>query len=218
MRAPDCFFQLGYLHFAEADYQEALTLSPWDEGANQRMGLLQEKMGFCEHRSKCAGVGGGATGAEPCAGGGATCRGRGPGQEAAWWEPWAKKLSQLCPQNTGFHFHVFTKNLSLFSGHSGNCAFYRKPKCPMIYNSEQGSSLYLSLPPNASPAQEFGKDSSRLFPLHVLAVIIIWQKCFHAKLCSLTSHGIDMGLYLILWLLLAWRSILWRSHGGLIAF
>ncbi|XP_054582693.1 tetratricopeptide repeat protein 16 isoform X1 [Eptesicus fuscus] len=48
----DCFFQLGYLNFAEADYQEALTLSPRDEGANLRMGLLQEKMGFCEHRSK----------------------------------------------------------------------------------------------------------------------------------------------------------------------
>nr|KAF6283189.1 tetratricopeptide repeat domain 16 [Pipistrellus kuhlii] len=48
----DCFFQLGYLDFAEADYQEALALSPWDEGANRRMGLLQEKMGFCQHKSK----------------------------------------------------------------------------------------------------------------------------------------------------------------------
>ncbi|EPQ17193.1 Tetratricopeptide repeat protein 16 [Myotis brandtii] len=50
--APDCFFQLGYLNFAEADYQEALTLSPSDEGANLRMSLLQEKMGCCEHKSK----------------------------------------------------------------------------------------------------------------------------------------------------------------------
>ncbi|CAK6433596.1 unnamed protein product [Pipistrellus nathusii] len=48
----DCFFQLGYLDFAAADYQEALALSPWDEGANRRMGLLQEKMGFCQHKSK----------------------------------------------------------------------------------------------------------------------------------------------------------------------
>ena len=51
--APDCFFQLGNLTFAEADYQQALALSPQDEGANIRMGLLQEKMGFCEHRSRC---------------------------------------------------------------------------------------------------------------------------------------------------------------------
>ncbi|ELK26597.1 Tetratricopeptide repeat protein 16 [Myotis davidii] len=48
----DCFFQLGYLNFAEADYQEALALSPSDEGANLRMSLLQEKMGCCEHRSR----------------------------------------------------------------------------------------------------------------------------------------------------------------------
>ncbi|XP_043421859.1 tetratricopeptide repeat protein 16 isoform X2 [Prionailurus bengalensis] len=48
----DCFFQLGNLTFAEADYQQALALSPQDEGANIRMGLLQEKMGFCEHRSR----------------------------------------------------------------------------------------------------------------------------------------------------------------------
>ncbi|XP_030673716.1 tetratricopeptide repeat protein 16 isoform X2 [Nomascus leucogenys] len=46
----DCFFQLGNLAFAEADYQQALALSPQDEGANTRMGLLQEKMGFCEQR------------------------------------------------------------------------------------------------------------------------------------------------------------------------
>lgn len=52
--APDCFFQLGNLTFAEADYQQALELSPQDEGANLRMGLLQEKMGFCEQKSKCA--------------------------------------------------------------------------------------------------------------------------------------------------------------------
>ncbi|KAM5298526.1 tetratricopeptide repeat protein 16 [Ctenodactylus gundi] len=44
----DCFFQLGNLTFAEADYKQALALSPKDEGANMRMGLLQEKMGFCE--------------------------------------------------------------------------------------------------------------------------------------------------------------------------
>lgn len=51
-RAPDCFFQLGNLTFAEADYQQALALSPKDEGAHLRMGLLQEKLGFCEHRSR----------------------------------------------------------------------------------------------------------------------------------------------------------------------
>uniref|UniRef100_A0A8C5NXA5 Tetratricopeptide repeat domain 16 n=1 Tax=Jaculus jaculus TaxID=51337 RepID=A0A8C5NXA5_JACJA len=44
----DCFFQLGNLAFAEADYKQALALSPLDEGANMRMGVLQEKMGFCE--------------------------------------------------------------------------------------------------------------------------------------------------------------------------
>ncbi|CAO2597888.1 Tetratricopeptide repeat protein 16 [Lemmus lemmus] len=44
----DCFFQLGNLAFAEADYKQALALSPQDEGANLRMGVLQEKMGFCE--------------------------------------------------------------------------------------------------------------------------------------------------------------------------
>ncbi|KAL6036978.1 hypothetical protein STEG23_033512 [Scotinomys teguina] len=44
----DCFFQLGNLSFAEADYKQALALSPHDEGANLRMGVLQEKMGFCE--------------------------------------------------------------------------------------------------------------------------------------------------------------------------
>uniref|UniRef100_A0A8C0A6N1 Tetratricopeptide repeat domain 16 n=1 Tax=Bos mutus grunniens TaxID=30521 RepID=A0A8C0A6N1_BOSMU len=48
----DCFFQLGNLTFAEADYQQALALSPKDEGAHLRMGLLQEKLGFCEHRSR----------------------------------------------------------------------------------------------------------------------------------------------------------------------
>uniref|UniRef100_A0A8C7B4Z9 Tetratricopeptide repeat domain 16 n=1 Tax=Neovison vison TaxID=452646 RepID=A0A8C7B4Z9_NEOVI len=48
----DCFFQLGNLLFAEADYQQALALSPQDEGANLRMGLLQEKMGFCEQRGR----------------------------------------------------------------------------------------------------------------------------------------------------------------------
>ncbi|XP_022356066.1 tetratricopeptide repeat protein 16 [Enhydra lutris kenyoni] len=48
----DCFFQLDNLLFAEADYQQALALSPRDEGANLRMGLLQEKMGFCEQRGR----------------------------------------------------------------------------------------------------------------------------------------------------------------------
>uniref|UniRef100_A0A8C8Z484 Tetratricopeptide repeat domain 16 n=1 Tax=Prolemur simus TaxID=1328070 RepID=A0A8C8Z484_PROSS len=48
----DCFFQLGHLGFAEADYKQALALSPHDEGANMRMGLLQEKMGFCEQRRR----------------------------------------------------------------------------------------------------------------------------------------------------------------------
>ncbi|XP_077823759.1 tetratricopeptide repeat protein 16 isoform X1 [Macaca mulatta] len=48
----DCFFQLGNLAFAEADYQQALALSPQDEGANTRMGLLQEKMGFCEQKHR----------------------------------------------------------------------------------------------------------------------------------------------------------------------
>ncbi|XP_062938298.1 tetratricopeptide repeat protein 16 isoform X2 [Cynocephalus volans] len=48
----DCFFQLGNLAFAEADYQQALALSPHDDGANMRMGLLQEKMGFCEQRRR----------------------------------------------------------------------------------------------------------------------------------------------------------------------
>ncbi|XP_028349294.1 tetratricopeptide repeat protein 16 isoform X2 [Physeter macrocephalus] len=48
----DCFFQLGNLTFAEADYQQALALSPKDEGAHLRMGLLQEKLGFCEQRRR----------------------------------------------------------------------------------------------------------------------------------------------------------------------
>uniref|UniRef100_A0A8C3WLW5 Tetratricopeptide repeat domain 16 n=1 Tax=Catagonus wagneri TaxID=51154 RepID=A0A8C3WLW5_9CETA len=48
----DCFFQLGNLTFAEADYQQALALSPKDKGAHLRMGLLQEKLGFCEQRSR----------------------------------------------------------------------------------------------------------------------------------------------------------------------
>ncbi|XP_073909237.1 tetratricopeptide repeat protein 16 isoform X1 [Castor canadensis] len=48
----DCFFQLGNLAFAEADYKQALALSPQDEGANMRMGMLQGKMGFCEHRHR----------------------------------------------------------------------------------------------------------------------------------------------------------------------
>uniref|UniRef100_A0A8D2CYT1 Tetratricopeptide repeat domain 16 n=1 Tax=Sciurus vulgaris TaxID=55149 RepID=A0A8D2CYT1_SCIVU len=48
----DCFFQLGNLAFAEADYRQALALSPQDEGANMRMGMLQEKMGFCEEKRR----------------------------------------------------------------------------------------------------------------------------------------------------------------------
>ncbi|XP_037653247.1 tetratricopeptide repeat protein 16 [Choloepus didactylus] len=48
----DCFFQLGNLAFAEADYQQALALSPHDQGATLRMGLLQEKMGTCEQRRR----------------------------------------------------------------------------------------------------------------------------------------------------------------------
>lgn len=46
----DCFYQLGNLAFAEADYKQALALSPLDEGANLRMGVLQEKMGFCQQK------------------------------------------------------------------------------------------------------------------------------------------------------------------------
>ncbi|KAM4877419.1 tetratricopeptide repeat protein 16 isoform 2-T2 [Thomomys bottae] len=48
----DCFFQIGNLAFAEADYKQALMLNPTDEGANMRMGLLQERMGFCEQKRK----------------------------------------------------------------------------------------------------------------------------------------------------------------------
>ncbi|XP_077001791.1 tetratricopeptide repeat protein 16 isoform X2 [Tamandua tetradactyla] len=48
----DCFFQLGNLAFAEADYQQALALSPQDRGAALRLGLLHEKMGFCEQRRR----------------------------------------------------------------------------------------------------------------------------------------------------------------------
>ncbi|TKC38090.1 hypothetical protein EI555_002022 [Monodon monoceros] len=48
----DCFFQLGNLTFAEADYQQAPALSPKDEGAHLRLGLLQEKLGFCERRRR----------------------------------------------------------------------------------------------------------------------------------------------------------------------
>ncbi|XP_075415672.1 tetratricopeptide repeat protein 16 [Tenrec ecaudatus] len=44
----DCFFQMGSLTFAEADYQQALALSPSDHGANLRMSLLQEKLGCWE--------------------------------------------------------------------------------------------------------------------------------------------------------------------------
>ncbi|KAM6169979.1 tetratricopeptide repeat protein 16-like [Rhynchocyon petersi] len=48
----DCFFQMGNLAFAEADYQQALALSPRDPGARLRMAMLQEKMGFCEQRHR----------------------------------------------------------------------------------------------------------------------------------------------------------------------
>ncbi|KAG8512793.1 Tetratricopeptide repeat protein 16, partial [Galemys pyrenaicus] len=56
----DCFFQMGNLAFAEADYKQALALSPQDEGANLRMGLLQERKGFCEQKGRCARAAGGA--------------------------------------------------------------------------------------------------------------------------------------------------------------
>ncbi|XP_074149808.1 tetratricopeptide repeat protein 16 isoform X2 [Sminthopsis crassicaudata] len=42
----DCFFKLGELTFAEADYLEALTLCPGDQGARYRMGMVQEKLGL----------------------------------------------------------------------------------------------------------------------------------------------------------------------------
>ncbi|KAF6128007.1 tetratricopeptide repeat domain 16 [Phyllostomus discolor] len=48
----DCFFQLGNLTFAEADYRQALELSPHDEDINLRMALLQEKMGFFEQKRR----------------------------------------------------------------------------------------------------------------------------------------------------------------------
>ncbi|XP_045701867.1 tetratricopeptide repeat protein 16 [Phyllostomus hastatus] len=48
----DCFFQLGNLAFAEADYRQALELSPHDEDTNRRMALLQEKMGFFEQKRR----------------------------------------------------------------------------------------------------------------------------------------------------------------------
>ncbi|XP_072488614.1 tetratricopeptide repeat protein 16 isoform X4 [Notamacropus eugenii] len=46
----DCFFKLGELTFAEADYLEALALSPGDQGARYRMGMLQEKLGLRKHQ------------------------------------------------------------------------------------------------------------------------------------------------------------------------
>ncbi|XP_036605756.1 tetratricopeptide repeat protein 16 [Trichosurus vulpecula] len=46
----DCFFKLGELAFAEADYLEALALSPGDQGARYRMGMLQEKLGLRKHQ------------------------------------------------------------------------------------------------------------------------------------------------------------------------
>jgi hypothetical protein len=70
-RILDCFFQLGNLAFAEADYKQALALSPQDEGANMRMGMLQGKMGFCEHRHRCA-----ARGRQWAGRGGGGARGR----------------------------------------------------------------------------------------------------------------------------------------------
>lgn len=44
---------MGNLVFAEADYKQALALSPLDEGANLRMGVLQEKLGFCQQQQRC---------------------------------------------------------------------------------------------------------------------------------------------------------------------
>ncbi|EHB10128.1 Tetratricopeptide repeat protein 16 [Heterocephalus glaber] len=48
----DCFFQLGNLTFAEADYNQALGLSPQDQGANTRLSILQEMMGFREQKRR----------------------------------------------------------------------------------------------------------------------------------------------------------------------
>uniref|UniRef100_A0A8C2WDE9 Tetratricopeptide repeat domain 16 n=1 Tax=Chinchilla lanigera TaxID=34839 RepID=A0A8C2WDE9_CHILA len=48
----DCFFQLGNLAFAEADYSQALALCPQDKGANIRMCVLQETMGLCEQKCR----------------------------------------------------------------------------------------------------------------------------------------------------------------------
>ncbi|XP_010611905.1 tetratricopeptide repeat protein 16 isoform X3 [Fukomys damarensis] len=48
----DCFFQLGNLTFAEADYNQALALSPQDQGANTRMSVLQEMMGLGEQKCR----------------------------------------------------------------------------------------------------------------------------------------------------------------------
>ncbi|XP_023557443.1 tetratricopeptide repeat protein 16 [Octodon degus] len=48
----DCFFQLGNLAFAEADYSQALALSPQDQGANIRMCILQETLGFSKQKCR----------------------------------------------------------------------------------------------------------------------------------------------------------------------
>uniref|UniRef100_A0A8C0XTI0 Tetratricopeptide repeat protein 16 n=1 Tax=Castor canadensis TaxID=51338 RepID=A0A8C0XTI0_CASCN len=53
------------------NYKQALALSPQDEGANMRMGMLQGKMGFCEHRHRCA-----ARGRQWAGRGGGGARGR----------------------------------------------------------------------------------------------------------------------------------------------
>lgn len=123
-RAPDCFFQLGNLTFAEADYQQALALSPRDEGAHLRMGLLQEKLGFCEHQSRCEPMVGGAA---PWAGHTGLWAGPGKsGMKPPAWAPWVKTslLSQLSLLNINFIFQVFAKNPSLFSEYCyGNWAF-----------------------------------------------------------------------------------------------
>ena len=108
--SPDCFFQLGNLTFAEADYQQALALSPKDEGAHLRMGLLQEKLGFCEQRSRCAltvggaGAVGGAVGGADRAAGGAEESGVKP----VGWDPGVEMplLSQLSPKYL-FYFSSF---------------------------------------------------------------------------------------------------------------
>lgn len=96
-RSPDCFFQLGNLTFAEADYQQALALSPKDEGAHLRMDLLQEKFGFCEQRRRCAQTVGGAGAVDGAVGGADQAAG---GARRVWSEAgrlgsWGRDASAL---------------------------------------------------------------------------------------------------------------------------